>query len=103
MLIFIHAHTDTHRSVTTERSAEILKSFSPLSQHNNFRLSSTPLAEGEELVDDPVCFAHKLLSAELQLFVSLENGRLHLPEVLNGGCVESVECGKSSYKVLELI
>lgn len=63
----------------------------------------TPLAEGEELVDDPVCFAHKLLSAELQLFVSLENGRLHLPEVLNGGCVDSVECGKSSYKVLELI
>lgn len=78
-------------------------SFSPLPQHNNFGLSSTPLAEGEELVDDAPCFAQELLGAELQLFVALVNGRLHLPEVLNGGRVQSVECGKPSDEVLKLI
>lgn len=76
---------------------------SPLPQHDNFGPGSTPLAEGEELVDDPPRFAHELLPAELQLLVALQNGRLRLPEVLDGGRVEGVGCGQPPDKVLELI
>ncbi len=98
-----HIHTHTFTTISTERSAGILISFSPLSQHNNFGLSSTPLAEGEELVDDASCFAQELLGAQLQLFVALVNGRLHLPEVLDGRRVQGVECGEPSNEVLKLI
>lgn len=105
MLIFTHPqpHTHTHTSILTEKSAGILISFSPFPQHNNFRLTSTPLAEGEELVDDASGFAQELLGAELQLFVALVDGRLHLPEVLDGGRVQGVERGKPSNEVLKLI
>lgn len=76
---------------------------SPLPQHDNFGPGSTPLAEGEELADDPPRFAHELLPAELQLLVALQNRRLRLPEVLDGGRVEGVGCGQPPDKVLELI
>lgn len=39
--------------------------FSPLSQHNDCQLCPTPLAEGEEFVDDPSGFGDKLSAAEL--------------------------------------
>lgn len=97
------SHTHTSTSMSTKRSAGILISFSPLPQHNNFGLSSASLAEGEELVDDASRFAQELLGAELQLFVALVDGRLHFPEVLDGGRVQGVECGKPSNKVLKLI
>lgn len=90
MQLCSHTHGCTSTS-TTERSAGI-SSFSPLSQHDNCGLGPTSLAEGEELLDDLLGFVHKLLVAELQLFVALENRRLHLPEVLYGRCVQSVEC-----------
>lgn len=86
-----------------ERSAEICISSSPLPQQNNFGLASAPLAEGEDLVNDPLGLAHQLLGAELQLLVALQNGRLHLPEVLDGGHIQRVEGGEPSDKVLELI
>lgn len=76
---------------------------SPLPQHDNFGPGAAPLAEGEELVDDPPRFAHELLPAELQLLVALQNRRLRLPEVLDGGRVEGVGCGQPPDKVLELI
>lgn len=100
LLIFTRTHAST--SVFTERPAGILISFSPLPQHYNFRLRSTPLAEGEELVDDASRFAQELLGAELQLSVALVNRRIHLPEVLDGGRVQSVECRKPSNKILKL-
>lgn len=97
MLISTHAqpqaHTHASTSVLTERSAGILISFSPLPQHYNFRLRSTPLAEGEELVDDAPRFTQELLGAELQLSVALVHSRLHLPEVLDGRRVQGVERG----------
>lgn len=104
-LFFTHAqpHTDTHFHIHIRKVSRILISFSPLPQHNNFGLSSTPLAEGEELVDDASCFAQELLGAEFQLFVALVYRRLHLPEVLDGGCVQGVGCGKPSNEVLKLI
>lgn len=98
-----HTHAHTSTAVLTEKSAGILISFSPLPQHNNFGLSSTPLAEGEEFVDDAPRFAQKLLGAELQLLVALVDGRLHFPEVLDGGHVQGVERGEPSNEVLKLI
>lgn len=98
-----HTHVRAHVSVLTKKSAGILISFSPLPQHDHFGLSSTPLAEGEELVDEASCFAKELLGAELQLFVALVNSLLRLPEVLDGGRVEGVGSGKSSNKVLKLV
>lgn len=86
-----------------EEKGQLKKRFSPLPQHDNLGLSLTPLAEGEELVDDAPGFAQELLAAELQLFVALMNGWLHLPEVLDGGRVQGVESGKPPNKVLKLI
>lgn len=88
---------------TRERSAKICISSSPLPQQNNLRLALAPLAKGEDLVGDPLCLAHELLGAELQLFVALKDGGLHLPEILYGGYVQGVECGELSDEVLELI
>lgn len=95
---FIH-----NQARTRERSAEICISSSPLPQQNYLGLASAPLAEGEDLVDDPLRLAHELLGAELQLFVALQDGGLHLPEVLDGGHVKCVEGGEPSDEVLELI
>lgn len=92
-----------NQACTRERSAEICISSSPLPQQNNLALASAPLAEAEDLVDDPLRLAHELLGAELQQFVALQNGGLHLPEVLDGGHVQRVECGEPSDEVLELI
>lgn len=97
-------HTGTHTSTlkSTKRLAGKCIRFSPLPQHDNFWLGLTPLAEGEELVDNASRFAQQLLSAELQLFVALVNGRFHLPKILDGRCVQGIECGKSSNEVLKL-
>lgn len=105
LLIFSHSCAQTHNltHLYPQKGQQEYLYFSPLSQHNNFGLSLTPFAEGEELVDNASCFAQELLGAELQLFVALENGRLRFPEILNGRCVQSIECRKPSNKVLELI
>lgn len=39
-------------------------SSSPLPQPNYLGLALAPLAQGEYLVDDPMCLAHELLGAE---------------------------------------
>lgn len=93
-------HNQAH---TRERSAVICIGSSPLPQQYNLGLVLAPLAEGEDLVDNPLRLAHELLGAELQLFVALQDGRLHLPEVLDGGHVQRVERGEPSDEVLELI
>ena len=59
----------------------------PLSGHRNSGLSPASLAQREEPADDPTGFAEELSSAELQLLVALVHTRVHLPEVLDGGCV----------------
>lgn len=102
LLIFIQAHKAS-RPRQQKRSAGILNSLSPLSQHNNFGLRLTPLAEGEELADDAPRLAQELLGAELQLLVALVDGRLRLPEVLDGGRVQGVEGGEPPDEVLKLI
>lgn len=63
----------------------------------------TPLAEAEELVDDAPRLAQELLGAELQLSVAVVDGRLRLPEVLDGGRVQGVESRNPSDEVLKLI
>lgn len=99
LLFFFFPNTHTHRKVSKKRWSRA----SPLPQHDNFGPRSAPLAEGEELVDDPPRFADELLPAELQLLVALQNQRLRLPEVLDGGRVEGVGGGQPPDKVLELI
>lgn len=93
----------THNQVQQKGQQELCLSSSPLPQHNNLGLASAPLAEGEDLVDDPMRLARQLLGADLQLFVALQDAGLHLPEVLYGGHVQRVEGGEPSDEVLELI
>lgn len=96
---FIH----NQAQVQQKGQQELCLGSSPLPQHNNLGLASAPLAEGEDLVDDPMRLARQLLGAGLQLFVALQDAGLHLPEVLDGGHVQRVERGEPSDKVLELI
>ena len=77
--------------------------FSPLPQHNNSRLRSTPLAEHEQLLDDASGFAQELLGVQLQLLVALVYGWLRPPQVLDGRRVQGVEGGQLPDKVLELV
>ena len=87
------------RSAAPHRQAQV----SPLSQHQDFGLHPTPLAEGEEFVDDAAGFVDELSRRELQLPVALVDGRFHLPEVLDCRRIEGVERGEPPHKVLELI
>lgn len=67
LLIFSHSCAQTHglTHLYPQKGQQEYLYFSPLSQHNNFGLSLTPFAEGEELVDNTSCFAQELLGAVL--------------------------------------